>query len=81
MKGKAFEVISLDESIDEIHVFEGMAERTGNRVDRAGVRGRRGFCRSIRDLGAKSRRFGDGYYYLTSAAWPDGTTAVNLKRS
>jgi hypothetical protein len=80
VKGKQTEVISLDESVDEIHVFEGMAERTGNRVERAGVRGRRGFCRSIRDLGAKSRRFGDGYYYLTSTAWPADATAVSLKR-
>ena len=65
-------------SFDEVHVFEGVGERTGLRLDRQGVRGRRAVCRSVGDLAAKSRRLGDGYYYLASAAWPDGSTSVNL---
>lgn len=65
-------------SFDEIHVFDGIAERTGTRLERAGVRGRNGVCRSLRDLGAKSRRLGDGYYYLASSAWPDDAKTVSL---
>ncbi|MDQ3279968.1 MAG: hypothetical protein M3Q69_00980 [Acidobacteriota bacterium] len=65
---------------DEIQVFDGIAERTGLQFDRAGVRGRRGVCRSVTELGAKSRRLGDGFYYLASAAWPPEMNEVNLKR-
>lgn len=65
-------------SFDEVHVFEGVGERTGVQGDRKSVRGRRAVCRSVSELAAKSRRLGDGYYYLASAAWPAGTTTVNL---
>ena len=68
-------------SFDEIRVFEGIAERTGTRFDRAGVRGRRSICRSLSDLGAKVRRLGDGYYYLASAAWPADAVTVDLTRA
>ena len=71
----------LTDSYDEIQVFNGVAERTGTSFDRAGVRGRRSVCRSLTDLGAKSRRLGDGYYYLASAAWPAGETKVDLNRT
>jgi hypothetical protein len=64
-----------------VQVFDGIAERTGNRLDRAGVRGRRTVCRSVTDLGAKSRRLGDGFYYLASAAWPDTSETVDLRRT
>jgi hypothetical protein len=65
-------------SFDEIRVFDGVAERTGTRLDRNGVRGRRSICRSLTDLAAKVRRLGDGYYYLSSSAWPEDQTSVNL---
>ena len=65
-------------SFDEVHVFEGVGERTGLRLDRQGVRGRRAVCRSVGELVAKSRRLGDGYYYLVSAAWPEDSSSVNL---
>ena len=67
-------------SFDEIQVYDGVAERTGTRLNRAAVRGRRAICRSLTELGAKSRRLGDGYYYLVSAAWPTGTVAMDLTR-
>jgi hypothetical protein len=70
----------LDKLFDEIQVFDGVAERTGVSVDRAGVRGRRGVCRSVTELTAKSRRLGDGYYYLASTAWPAEAKSVNLAR-
>lgn len=65
-------------SFDEVHVFEGIGERTGARTDRKGVHGRRTVCRSVGELTAKSRRLGDGYYYLATDAWPSGTDSVNL---
>ena len=64
-----------------MQVYGGIAERTGNRTDRAGVGGRRTVCRSVTDLGAKSRRLGDGYYYLASAAWPATSETVDLRRT
>ena len=67
-------------SYDEIQVFDSVAERTGNRLERASIRGRAGVCRSLNELGLKCRRLGDGFYYLASAAWPADTSTVNLKR-
>ena len=71
----------VTQSYEEVTVFEGVAERTGNRVDRAAVRGRRGVCRSLTALGAVVRRLGDGYYYLLAAAWPAEIEKVDLKRA
>jgi hypothetical protein len=70
----------LGKSFDEIHVFAGIAERTGNQVDRAAVRGHRGVCRSVTDLNAKTRRMGDGYYYIAATAWPADTKSVDLNQ-
>lgn len=66
---------------EEIQVFDGVAERTGTQLDRAGVRGRRGVCRSVTELSAKCRRLGDGFYYLSSAAWPPDAQTVDLNRA
>jgi hypothetical protein len=68
----------LERSFDEVHVYAGVGERTGVRVDRKGVRGSQAVCRSVGELISKSRRLGDGYYYLASAAWPADTASVNL---
>ncbi|HEX8170953.1 MAG TPA: hypothetical protein VF824_10480 [Thermoanaerobaculia bacterium] len=68
-------------SFDEIQVYDGVAERTGVSIDRAGVRGHRGVCRSLTELSAKSRRLGDGYYYLAASAWPVDTRVVQLTRA
>lgn len=70
----------MSPSFDEIHVYDGIAQRTGTRFDRAAVRGRAGVCRSLRALGNHARRLGDGYYYLSSAAWPADTDSVPLTR-
>lgn len=70
----------MDLKYDEIHVYAGIAERTGTRLERAGVRGSRTLCRSFTELAAKSRRLGDGYYYLASAAWPEQKEAIDLNR-
>ena len=63
---------------DEVHVFQGIGERTGVRIDRQDARGRRAVCRSVGELTAKSRRLGDGYYYLAADAWPADSSSVNL---
>jgi hypothetical protein len=68
----------LNAFFEEIQVFGGVAERTGVTIDRAGVRGHGGVCRSLTELTAKSRRLGDGYYYLAASAWPADTKAVTL---
>ena len=70
----------MSQFYEELLVYDGIAEMTGNRVDRAGVRGRQGVCRSLSALGAKWRRLGDGYYYLDSAAWPADSVRCELKR-
>ena len=66
---------------DEIHVFESVAERTGNLVERATLRGRQGVCRSLTELRSKCRQFGDGYYCLAPSAWPAEVTAIDLRKS
>jgi hypothetical protein len=66
---------------DEIRVYEGIAERTGNTVDRTSIRGRQGVCRSLTELTQKSRRLGDGYYYLAAAVWPPEQTQIVLQKT
>jgi hypothetical protein len=69
----------VNQKFDEIHVFQSVAERTGNSVDRTNIRGRQGICRSLTELGMKTRRLGDGYYYLASDAWPSDKTEIDLR--
>lgn len=63
---------------DEIRVFEGVAERTGNRLDRATLRGCRSLCRSVSELTRQVRRNGDGLFYLAARAWPEGADRLDL---
>lgn len=71
----------LNPPYDEVHVFNKLAERTGNRVERAAIRGRAGVCRSLTELASKFRRLGDGYYYLTATAWPPDVPVIDLGRT
>jgi hypothetical protein len=71
----------LNLAFEEVQVFSGVAERTGNRVARAEIRTATGVCSSISDLGKKFRRLGDGIYYLDSSAWPPETPTVDLSRA
>jgi hypothetical protein len=54
---------------EEIRVFGGRAERTGNH---AAFRSTKNYpaCSSVRDLRRKYRIFGDGIFYLESGRWP-----------
>ncbi|HUF18932.1 MAG TPA: hypothetical protein VMS12_12885 [Thermoanaerobaculia bacterium] len=54
----------------EINVFQGVGEKTGIVVERSAVRGKKGLCKSMRDLTIKSRVLGDGFYYLPIELWP-----------
>ena len=54
----------------EISVFQGVGESTGIFVDRSAIRGKKGLCKSMRDLAIKSRVLGDGYYYIPVDLWP-----------
>jgi hypothetical protein len=66
------------QQFDEVRVFEGVAERTGNMVDRATVRGSKVVCQSVGELSRKVRAQGDGYFYLASQAWPESETRIVL---
>ena len=54
----------------EISIYEGVGEPTGLVVERSAIRGKKGLCKSMRDLAIKSRVLGDGYYYLPLELWP-----------
>ncbi len=64
--------------LEEINVFEGVAERTGNTVDRKDVRGSKSVCQSVTELARKVRREGDGTFYRAANAWPENTTKLDL---
>ena len=70
--------MTTNQMFDEIRVFEGVAEPTGNTVDRKTVRGSAAVCRSMSDLMRKVRRVGDGYFYIPVLVWPQGVTRVEL---
>ncbi|MDP9194597.1 MAG: hypothetical protein M3P06_23115 [Acidobacteriota bacterium] len=54
----------------EISVFQGVGETTGVMVERRAIRGKKGLCKSMRDLAIKSRVLGDGIYYIPIDLWP-----------
>ena len=70
--------MSADETYAEIRVYAGVAERTGATASRAVIRTRTSVCRSVRELVRKARRYGDGYFYLLVAEWPEGVTEIEL---
>ena len=55
----------------EISIFEGVGEPTGIVVERSAIRGKKGLCKSMRDLAIKSRVLGDGVYYIPVELWPN----------
>ena len=63
---------------DEVHVYEGIAERTGITVDRGTLRSSKSVCRSLAELTRKARRMGDGHFYLAGLVWPDHETRIDL---
>jgi hypothetical protein len=60
----------------EISIYDGVGESTGVVVERSAIRGKRGLCKSMRDLAIKSRVLGDGYYYIPIDLWPKSEEPV-----
>ena len=71
-------MLQVHQDFDEIRVYEGVAERTGNRVARDSVRRSKSVCQSIGELARKVRREGDGTFYLATGAWPEDAENVEL---
>ena len=63
---------------EEIRVYEGMAERTGEQLELRGLKAHTNGCTSMRDLVRKYRIFGDGHFYLPRGNWPAGERTVSL---
>jgi hypothetical protein len=70
----------INQSFDEIRVFDGAAERTGVHFERNAVRHSDGCCRSLTELIRKARASGDGYFYLPLNTWPADTERVELQK-
>jgi len=64
----------------EISIFQGVGEKTGVFVERSAVRGKKGLCKSMRDLSIKSRVLGDGVYYLPAELWPPAEDEVVINK-
>jgi hypothetical protein len=64
----------------EISIFEGVGEPTGIVVERSAIRGKKGLCKSMRDLAIKSRVLGDGVYYIPVELWPKAKGPVVVHR-
>jgi hypothetical protein len=60
----------------EISIFDGVGEPTGVVVERRAIRGKKGLCKSMRDLSIKSRVLGDGVYYIPIDLWPKSKEPV-----
>lgn len=65
---------------EEIRVVEGVAERTGNRLERSLVRRSNTRCNSLTELTRKARNLGDGIFYLPVDIWPAGAEQVELRK-
>lgn len=74
-------MVSSPVKFEEIQVFEGVAERTGNTVDRETIRGSNAICRSIMELTNRARRLGDGTFYLKASIWPEGKEKLELAQT
>jgi len=70
----------VNQSFDEIRVYEGIAERTGVRFERDTVRRSDACCRSVTELIRKVRTSGDGYFYLPLDLWPADTERFELRK-
>jgi hypothetical protein len=70
--------LNMNVLCEEIHVFEGMAERTGGKVEIRGLKAHKNGCTSMRDLVRKYKILGDGHFYLPAGLWPTGKIAVSL---
>ena len=70
----------VSQPVEEIHVYEGIAERTGVRFERSEVRRSDGYCESLTALIRKARAAGDGTFYLPIDQWPAETEHLELRK-
>src|SRR3954466_3303328 len=63
---------------EEIRVFEGTAERTGEQLELRGLKSHKNGCTSMRDLVRKYKILGDGHFYLPVGNWPGGAPPLPL---
>jgi len=70
----------VSQPVEEIRVYEGIAERTGVRFDRSDVRRSEGYCESLTALIRKARAAGDGTFYLPIDQWPAETERLELRK-
>jgi len=70
----------VSQPVEEIRVYEGIAERTGVRFDRSDVRRSEGYCESLTALIRKARASGDGTFYLPIDQWPAETEHLELRK-
>lgn len=70
----------VSQDLDEIRVYDGLAERTGTRVQWGSVRGSRGCCASVTELMRKARNAGDGVFYLRPDLWPAGKQQLEVRK-
>lgn len=68
----------MTQTCEEIHVYDGVAERTGVYFKRSDVRRSGGYCGSVAELVRKVRASGDGTFYLPLDAWPSDEKRVEL---
>jgi len=72
--------MNVSQVLEEIRVYEGVAERTGVQVNRSEVRRNSGLCGSLSELMRKARNSGDGTFYLPAEAWPADTETVEIRK-
>jgi len=70
----------VNESFEEVRVFDGVASRTGVLFQRDDVRRSGRCCTSVRELIRKARAAGDGTFYLALNAWPEGVEQLELQK-
>lgn len=63
---------------EEVHAFDGYAERTGNVLEMRGLKSGKRRCTSITDLIRKYKLYGDGLFYLPAGHWPEGEARIAL---
>jgi hypothetical protein len=68
------------QALDEIRVYEDVAERTGVHFERSAVRRSDGYCRSMTEFMRKARASGDGTFYLSPDLWPTNAERVELRK-
>jgi hypothetical protein len=70
----------VNQAFDQVRVYGGVAERTGESFERSEVRRSSGCCGSLSELIRKARNAGDGYFYLPRDVWPADTERVELRK-